>query len=204
MTKKIRKPIYNYQQKQPVDFDVKRQKFNEQQTKILVDQNTENESPNLNHNENSQDSVINVDKDDSQPPTQLSPVTTPQNSSAFYPYVDPLHFFIDLRVSAGQLHDKKREAYLSSLKNNNLVENWNNPIISKNRIGSAFKIPGSSEANNNFSAVNLISNNNEISQRNLHKKKSDADSESEKNEDDVEIQVFDSEPKCEERRLESE
>jgi hypothetical protein len=188
--------MYNYQK--PVEVDVKRQKFNEQ-PKVIVDQNTENESPNSNINENSQDSVINVDKDDSQPPTQVTPPTT-QNSSAFYPYVDPLHFFIDLRVSAGQVYDRKREAYLSSLKNNNLIESWNNPIISKNRVGSAFKIPGSSEANNHFSAVNLISNNNDL----CKKKKSDADSESEKNEDDVEIQVFDVDQKSDERRHENE
>lgn len=196
LTKKIRKPIYNYQK--PIESDMKRQKMNHEhsQSKIIVD---ENESPNFSHNENSQDSVINVDKDDSPSETLVSPPILSANNSAFYPYVDPLHFFIDLQ--GVRVYDRKKEAYLSSLKNNNILENWNNPIITKNRVGSAFKIPGSCEANNNsFSAINLISND-PLSLK--AKRKSDGDSESEKNEDDVEIQSYDLDQKLEDSKSEN-
>lgn len=154
--KKARKPTYQYQK--PLETEWKRQKLNEGQMKLPGDSNENDDpkmnSPNLN-NENSQDSVINVDKDDS-PPAPALPIPQP-NSSAFYPYVDPLHFFIDLRVSAG--NDRKKEAYLNqALKNNNILldsNTWNNPI-SKNRVGSAFKVPGSMSEPNNFSAINLV------------------------------------------------
>lgn len=189
--KKPRKPAYHYQK--PLEPEWKRQKLSSEcQAKIATDVN-ENESPNMNqNNENSQDSVINVDKDDSPP----APVTSlpnaiipPTNTSAFYPYVDPLHFFIDLRVSAGQVYDRKKEAYLQqALKNNNILldsNTWNNPIIGKNRVGSAFKVPGS-ENNNNFSAINLIANN-ETSAKFYPKRNSDDGAESDKNDEDVEV-----------------
>lgn len=192
VSKKPRKPAYNYQK--PLEPEWKRQKINsENQVKIATDVN-ENESPNMNQvNENSQDSVINVDKDDSPP----APVTNslpnsiipPPNTSAFYPYVDPLHFFIDLRVSAGQVYDRKKEAYLQqALKNNNILldsNTWNNPIIGKNRVGSAFKVPIQSENNNNFSAINLIANNE--SSKYFPKRSSEDGAESDKNDEDVEV-----------------
>jgi hypothetical protein len=182
-SKKPRKPVYHYQK--PLEPEWKRQKLNnESQVKVTADVN-ENESPNV--NENSQDSVINVDKDDSTPapPTSLSNTVPPPNASAFYPYVDPLHFFIDLRVSAGQ-YDRKKEAYLQqALKNNNILldsNTWVNPIIGKNRTGSAFKVP---ESINNFSAINLV--NNENSPKFYPKKNSEDGGESDKNEEDVEV-----------------
>lgn len=187
ISKKARKPSYHYQKQQPLETEWKRQKLNETQSKTSTDVN-ENEPP----NENSQDSVINVDKDDSPPaiPTSLpSSVIPPANTSAFYPYVDPLHFFIDLRVSAGQVYDRKKEAYLhQALKNNNLLDSttWNNSIISKNRVGSAFKVPGSTSEtnNNNFSAINLVNH-----QGNIYaKRNSDENSENDdKNDEDVEV-----------------
>jgi hypothetical protein len=157
MTKKIRKPsTYQQQsyQKPPHEQDYKKQKLNDDIPKTGVETHD-------NDQENSQDSVINVDKDD--PPaataaavsTQL-PAARSLAQSAFYPYVDPLHFFIDLRVSAGQIYDRKKEAYLQQA-----LSSWNNnnPIIGKNR-NSAFKVPISSqsEQSQNFNAINLISN----------------------------------------------
>lgn len=181
--------------------------MNENPMKVPTDANENDDpktiSPALNH-ENSQDSVINVDKDDS-PPAPVSNTIPQPNTSAFYPYVDPLHFFIDLRVSAGQVYDRKKEAYMhQALKNNILLDSntWNNPIIGKNRAGSAFKVPGSfNEANNNFSAINLIANNQstETSPRYFPKHLSRSDdgteSPSDKNDEDVEVQIFDLEVK---------
>lgn len=147
--------------------------------------NDVNENEFTNTNENSQDSVINVDdKDDT--PTSI-PNAPPTNTSAFYPYVDPLHFFIDLRVSAGQ-YDRKKEAYLQqALKTNNILldsNTWVNPIIG-NRAGSAFKVPGS-ESINNFSAINLIANNENLP-KNFPKKKSEDGTERTMNDEDVEV-----------------
>lgn len=207
--KKARKQTYQYQK--PMEPEWKRQKLNENPMKTSSDSNENDDpktcSPNL-INENSQDSVINVDKDDTPPAPAVIPTNTiiPQpNSSAFYPYVDPLHFFIDLRVSAAnQGQDRKKEAYLhQALKNNNILidsNTWNNPIISKNRIGSAFKVPGSMvESNNNsFSAMNLIANHQQstdISSKLLYPKH---ESPNDKNDDDVEI--FDLESKHEVKR----
>lgn len=156
MTKKVRKPMtYPQYQKSSHEQEYKKPKLNEDVAKVNVEIND-------NDQENSQDSVINVDKDD--PPaanatatsTQQQQSSTPSLSqSAFYPYVDPLHFFIDLRVSAGQIYDRKKEAYLQQA-----LSTWNsNPMIGKNR-NSAFKVPISSqnEQNQNFNAINLISN----------------------------------------------
>ena len=185
--KKPRKPAYHYQK--PVEPEWKRQKMNaESQIKMPPTDVNENESPNV--NENSQDSVINVDKDDSTPapPVVLPNTSIPaSNASAFYPYVDPLHFFIDLRVS-GQVYDRKKEAYLQqALKNNNILldsNSWVNPIIGKNRAGSAFKVPGS-EHINNFSAINLIANNENAPK--FYSKKGSEDGESDKNDEDIEV-----------------
>lgn len=196
--KKIRKQSYPYQK--PLESEWKRQRMNDGILKIASDTNENDDpktiSPGL--NENSQDSVINVDKDDSPPaPAAMANTVIPQpNASAFYPYVDPLHFFIDLRVSAGQGQDRKKEAYLHhALKNNNILldsNTWNHSIISKNRVGSAFKVPGSmTEPNNNFSAMNLIANNHEPTQKFYTKHQHE--SPSDKNEDDIEI--FDLEAK---------
>lgn len=204
--KKVRKQSYQYQK--PLESEWKRQKMNEGLTKSSPDSNENDDpktmSPSLN-NDNSQDSVINVDKDDSPPaPATLPNTIIPQpNASAFYPYVDPLHFFIDLRVSAGQGQDRKKEAYLhQALKNNNILldsNTWNHSIISKNRVGSAFKIPGSmSEPNNNFSAINLIANNHESPQK--FYPKHHHESPSDKNEDDVEIFDLEAKPHPESKR----
>lgn len=205
--KKVRKPSGFYQAK-PYEPEYKRQKLSEPHMRVTLDTNENDDpktsSPNLN-NENSQDSVINVDKDDSppaQPPTAILPhsILTQPPSSAFYPYVDPLHFFIDLRVSAGQVNDRKKEAY-QALKNNHILldsNTWNNPIISKNRIGSAFKVPNtvSNDSTTNFSAINLIANNSSNTElKHFQKHNSGDDSASEKNDDDVEI--FDLETKSE-------
>lgn len=204
--KKARKQTYHYQK--PLEPEWKRQKLNESQMKTSPDSNENDDpktcSPSL-VNENSQDSVINVDKDDTPPAPAVLPNTIiPQpNSSAFYPYVDPLHFFIDLRVSAAsQGQDRKKEAYLhQALKNNNILldsNTWNNPIISKNRVGSAFKVPGSmGESNNNFSAMNLIANHQQSTDT-LSKFYPKHESPNDKNDDDVEI--FDLEPKHEVKR----
>lgn len=204
--KKARKPTYHYQK--PLEPEWKRQKINESQIKVSIDSNENDDpktnSPNLN-NENSQDSdsVINVDKDDSPPAPTVMPTTAvlQPNASAFYPYVDPLHFFIDLRVSAGQ--DRKKEAYLhQALKNNNILldsNTWNNPIISKNRVGSAFKVPGTmNEPSNNFSAMNLIANSHESNLKYHVKQQPGSENSSDKNDDDVEI--FDLEVKSDHKR----
>lgn len=161
--KKVRKmtpPFQQFQQqKSPNEPEYKKPKLSEE---VKVTDCVENDQ------ENSQDSVINVDKDD--PPTTSSNNVAPNipalAQSAFYPYVDPLHFFIDLRVSAGQIYDRKKEAYLQqALKNNNILldssawNNTNNPIIGRNRANSAFKVPISqSEQLQNLNAINLISN----------------------------------------------
>jgi hypothetical protein len=158
MVKKARKPTYHHYQKTAVESEWKKQKLSEEVTK--TPETVENDM----NQENSQDSVINVDKDD--PPAVTSAPTLPTLAqSAFYPYVDPLHFFIDLRVSAGQIYDRKKEAYLQqALKNNNVLldtNTWNNnPIIGRNRANSAFKVPvpGTQSEQNNFSAINLIAN----------------------------------------------
>lgn len=202
--KKARKQSYQYQK--PLESEWKRQKLTEGHVKTSPDSNENDDpktvSPNFN-NENSQDSVINVDKDDSPPAsaTLPNPIVPQPNASAFYPYVDPLHFFIDLRVSAGQVQDRKKEAYLhQALKNNNILldsNTWNHSIISKNRVGSAFKVPGSThESNNNsFSAINLIANNHEASQKFYPKHH-----EPQEPEDDVEIFELDSKTSSESKR----
>lgn len=149
-----------HQQKSSNEPEYKKPKLNEE-VKVT-------ETPVENDQENSQDSVINVDKDDPPATSNTTPNIPAIAQSAFYPYVDPLHFFIDLRVSAGQIYDRKKEAYLQqALKNNNILldssvwNNNNNPIIGRNRANSAFKVPISqSEQLQNYSALNLISNQN--------------------------------------------
>jgi hypothetical protein len=185
MTKKVRKPVYHpqiYQKPPQVEQEWKKQKLNDENVKVT----TEISEGDL-QNENSQDSVINVDKDDP-PVSTATTLATPSlpslPNSAFYPYVDPLHFFIDLRVSAGQIYDRKKEAYLQqalNLKNNNILldSTWNNPIIGRNRANSAFKVPG--EQAQNFNAINLIQSD--------AKKNFKRDDDFEKNEE--EVQIFD-------------
>lgn len=154
---------------------------------------SENDDPKTT-NENSQDSVINVDKDDSPPALSTSLATQP-NTSAFYPYVDPLHFFIDLRVSADQAKDRK-EAYLQQASKNILLDSniWGNPIIGKNRAGSAFKVPGSiTEANTNFNAINLIAN--QANEVKSCQKQAGSNLPSER--DDEDIEIFELDPKSE-------
>lgn len=200
MAKKVRKPLYHhqhYQQKPSLEIqDWKKQKMNEEV--ITKNHSDDNEMT----NENSQDSVINVDKDD--PPAVTSSIPTSTTTaaslpsipnSAFYPYVDPLHFFIDLRVSAGQIYDRKKEAYLQqALKNNNILldsNTWNNPIIGRNRANSAFKVPG--EQAQNFSAINLIQSD---VKKNLKRCEDDEGSVID-SKNDEEVQIFDLDKTCE-------
>jgi hypothetical protein len=145
LTKKVRKPVF-----QQPEQDYKKPKLADDTVSKVTIQDDQ---------ENSQDSVINVDKDDppSSAPTTATtslqqPLTPALGQSAFYPYVDPLHFFIDLRVSAGQIYDRKKEAYLQQA-----LSTWshNNPMIGKSR-NSAFKVP--EQQNQSFNAMNLISN----------------------------------------------
>lgn len=193
MAKKVRKPLYHqqqpqthFQQKPQMEVqDWKKQKLSDEV--VVKTDMSENDIT----NENSQDSVINVDKDDPPPTIPNATATTSTlptlPNSAFYPYVDPLHFFIDLRVSAGQIYDRKKEAYLQqALKNNNILldtNTWTNPILGRNRANSAFKVPG--EQAQNFSAINLIQSD---AKKNF-KRSDDDDTGIEKNED--ELQIFD-------------
>ncbi|XP_055303144.1 uncharacterized protein LOC129568842 [Sitodiplosis mosellana] len=67
---------------------------------------------------------------------QIPPIWYPP---LYPPYgIDPLHFFIDLRVS-GQLYDRKKENSSPSAEINSLTSENNN--ISKARHGSAFSVP---------------------------------------------------------------
>lgn len=75
------------------------------------------------------------------PPMWYPPLYTPYG-------IDPLHFFIDLRVS-GHIYDRKKEN-ISPTPSSNATDNNNTSIatnfeapnqLSKNRIGSAFSVP---------------------------------------------------------------
>lgn len=76
------------------------------------------------------------------PPSDLA---MPQNPPLWYPPmwyphgIDPLHFFIDLRVS-GQLYDRKKENSSPSNEMNSFTTE-NNNHIGKIRHGSAFSVP---------------------------------------------------------------
>jgi hypothetical protein len=81
------------------------------------------------------------------------------------PYgIDPLHFFIDLRVS-GQIFDRKRElaeAEKNEILNNSNTDNKNKvtsieDIMGPTRQGSAFSVPKSSRETKSHlqSAINL-------------------------------------------------
>lgn len=190
LSKKSRKQLPLYYQK-PFESEWKKQKLSESQPKSSLSENEDpkNISPHLTA-ENSQDSVINVDKDDSPPAPAICNAVPYREGSAFYPFVDPLHhFLIDLKVSTEQVQEKKKEAY-QALKNNILLDSntWSSPIISKNRAGSAFRVPGSfSEASNNYSAINLISNSQQMSNEPTSKfypKHSP-------NSEEIEVQIFD-------------
>lgn len=188
VSKKSRKQLPLYYQK-PFEAEWKKQKLNDGQNKITYcvseNEDPKNISPHLNA-ENSQDSVINVDKDDSPPAPTLCNAGPYREGSAFYPFVDPLHnFLIDLKVSTEQVYDKKKEAF-QALKNNILLDSntWSSPIIGKNRAGSAFRVPGTfNERSNNYSAINLIANNHQMANDSI------AGSE------DIEVQIFDVETK---------
>lgn len=88
------------------------------------------------------------------------------------PYgIDPLHFFIDLRVS-GQLYDRKKENCSPSSNENAALanENNNNNHIGKVRHGSAFSVPprrdksplalNLSSIGTKSNAIDFINNNN--------------------------------------------
>lgn len=88
------------------------------------------------------ESTVNEPSAASLPPSDL---VMPQIPPIWYPPlyppygIDPLHFFIDLRVS-GQLYDRKKENNSpSSAENNSLASENNN--IGKSRHGSAFSVP---------------------------------------------------------------
>lgn len=209
LSKKVRKPTYhqNHQFHQKSSAGLNEHEC--KKPKLHDDRCVDNDND-INQ-ENSQDSVINVDKDDP-PPTNITPIvpastTSTLTQSAFYPYVDPLHFFIDLRVSAGQIYDRKKEAYLQqALKNNNILldsNTWNssnngNPIIGRNRANSAFKVPGSQiDHLQNFNAINLVSNQQQIADTSIKafskiykSSRSDEDDINERNNDD-DVQIFD-------------
>lgn len=73
----------------------------------------------------------------SAPPTLWYPHLYP-------PYgIDPLHFFIDLRVSSQAFDRKKENASPSTIDNNNSgsVVNLENSSLGKHRLGSAFSVP---------------------------------------------------------------
>lgn len=74
------------------------------------------------------------------PPTNLVPQIPPIWYPPLYPPygIDPLHFFIDLRVS-GQLYDRKKENNSPSTEVGALTNENNN--IGKVRHGSAFSVP---------------------------------------------------------------
>lgn len=85
--------------------------------------------------------TVNESSAASLPPTDL---VLPQIPPIWYPPlyppygIDPLHFFIDLRVS-GQLYDRKKENNSPSTENSVLTSENNN--IGKARHGSAFSVP---------------------------------------------------------------
>lgn len=189
VSKKSRKQLPLYYQKQPFETEWKKQKLNEGLNKasscVSENEDPKHISPHLN-GENSQDSVINVDKDDSPPAPTICNPGPYREGSGFYPFVDPLHnFLIDLKVSTEQVYDKKKEAF-QALKNNILLDSntWSSPIIGKNRAGSAFRVPGTfNERSNNYSAINLIANNHQMTNDSI------ADGE------EIEVQIFDVETK---------
>lgn len=87
------------------------------------------------------ESAVNEPSAASLPPSDL---VMPQIPPIWYPPlyppygIDPLHFFIDLRVS-GQLYDRKKENN-SPIMENGAQTNENN-TIGKTRFGSAFSVP---------------------------------------------------------------
>lgn len=87
------------------------------------------------------ESSVNEPSAASLPPSDL---VMPQIPPIWYPPlyppygIDPLHFFIDLRVS-GQLYDRKKENSSPSAENSTLAGENNN--IGKIRHGSAFSVP---------------------------------------------------------------
>lgn len=69
---------------------------------------------------------------------QIPPIWYPP---LYPPYgIDPLHFFIDLRVS-GQLYDRKKENNSPSAGDSSALITENNNHIGKVRHGSAFSVP---------------------------------------------------------------
>lgn len=143
--KKARIEIKEKPQEPPSEhFDLTKslQNENEDPKNIIVDED---------------DSTINVDKDDAE---DLPPPAIPTNVAPWYHqppfYVDPLHFFIDLRVS-GHIYDRKKDYLHQALKSNALTETgaWNG----LNRPGSAFKIPNFLKDSQSYSALNLMTNN---------------------------------------------
>lgn len=193
MAKKIRKPnLYNSQ----VENDWKRPKttnspqpilhkpktpelVREEQLDLRKSFSNENEDPKPNSPpaDDNSEPTINVDKDDESPVPPLAPSSTstaplpPPLLPPWYhphsPFYDPLHFFIDLRVS-GHIYDRKKDYLHQALKSNNILldsNTWNPSIIGKNRPGSAFKVPNSIQDSpiNYNSAINLVTANNQNS-----------------------------------------
>ncbi|KAJ6633202.1 hypothetical protein Bhyg_15499 [Pseudolycoriella hygida] len=80
------------------------------------------------------------------PPSELVlPPPPPMWYPPLYPPygIDPLHFFIDLRVS-GHIYDRKKENISptsQSVDNNNILSSAESETINKHRHGSAFSVP---------------------------------------------------------------
>lgn len=80
------------------------------------------------------------------PPSELVlPPPPPMWYPPLYPPygIDPLHFFIDLRVS-GHIYDRKKENISPTNQpadNNNILQSIEGESISKHRQGSAFSVP---------------------------------------------------------------
>lgn len=92
------------------------------------------------YSSNSDSIAVNEPLAASLPPSSIPPIWYPP---LYPPYgIDPLHFFIDLRVS-GQLYDRKKENCSPSSNDNSILanENNNNTHIGKARHGSAFSVP---------------------------------------------------------------
>ncbi|XP_055905798.1 uncharacterized protein LOC129941236 isoform X2 [Eupeodes corollae] len=91
------------------------------------------------------------------PPVWYPPIYPPYG-------IDPLHFFIDLRVS-GHIYDRKKEnvSPLASAENNTLVSS-ESETPAKYRHGSAFSVPVPRSESKGSSAINLSSSSSSASE----------------------------------------
>lgn len=103
------------------------------------------------YSSNGENSHVNEPSTASLPPSDLvMPQIPPMWYPPLYPPygIDPLHFFIDLRVS-GQIYDRKKENGSPSADN----KNENNNQIGLNRHGSAFSVPTKYDKNSTAAAA---------------------------------------------------